>query len=60
MTNPKTTKSPLVAGFMAAAMAFQSPAGHDILYQGLLRGWFATTWIQASMDKRIDACPVFG
>ena len=50
MPNNTAIKSPLVAGFMAAAMTLQSPTGHDIVYQGLLRGWFTTTWIQASID----------
>lgn len=50
MAKENITRSPLVAGFMAFAMAFQSPAGHDAIYQGLLRGWFAVTWLQASLD----------
>ena len=49
MQNNKTIKSPLVAGFMAGAMCFQSPAGHDVLYEGLLRAWFAKSWVEASI-----------
>ena len=50
MAKDTITRSPLVAVFLAVNMVFQSPAGHDLIYQGLLRGWFATTWLQASID----------
>lgn len=50
MSDIKTTKSPLVVGFMSVAMGLQSPAGHDFVYQTLLRGWFAKTWVDASID----------
>ena len=50
MIKNNITRSPLVVGFMAVAMGFQSPAGHDAIYQGLLRGWFAMTWVEASIE----------
>ena len=47
MTKGNITRSPLVASFLTVAMGFQSPAGHDALYQGLLRIWFAPQWFEA-------------
>ena len=47
MVKNNITRSPLVAGFMAVAMSFQSPAGHDAIYQIALQGWFAPQWIGA-------------
>lgn len=51
MRSKTTTKNPLVLGFMAVAMGFQSPTGHDAIYQGLLRSWFALTWAKASLGE---------
>ena len=47
MPKNKITRSPMVAGFMAVAMGFHSPAGHDAVYQGLLHVWFAPQWLEA-------------
>ncbi|GEM_PF-7059009 len=47
MAKETITRSPLVAGFMAVAIGLQSPAGHDAVYQGLLRIRFAPQWIVA-------------
>ena len=43
-------RSPLVAGFMAAAMALHSPSGHDAFYQAALRVWFAPEWIRSGLS----------
>lgn len=50
----KTVKSPVVAGFMAVAMVFNSPAGHDALYEGMVRVAFAKTWLQYSNNHEVD------
>lgn len=43
-------RSPLIAGFLAAAMGLHSPAGHDAIYQAALRGHFAADWWAASVQ----------
>lgn len=48
-------KHSLVAGFMAVAIGLHSPAGHDFVYQGLLRLWFAGTVFISSETLRRDA-----
>lgn len=50
----KTVKSPLVAGFMAVAMAFNSPAGHDALYEAMVRITFAKMWLSHSNNHKVD------
>lgn len=52
MSHSKKHRSPLIAGFMAVSLAFYSPAGHDALYEALLRVKFAPHWLQASFNTK--------
>ena len=50
MTHSNTFINHLATGFLVITIGLHSPAGHDLIYSTMLRAWFVSPWIQASLN----------